>query len=236
MPRPAIRRAFLTGVRDGAPFVLVIVPFGLLFGVVASEAGWDIAQTMAMTVLVIAGASQFTALQLISEQAPVLIVIVTALAVNLRLAMYSASLAPQVGAAPLWQRALLAYVLVDQTYGASVNRAAIQPGMRAGERVAHFFGAAAPIVPVWYGFTWVGAVAGAAIPEALALDFAVPITFIAMVAPMLRTLPHVVAAFVSVAVALALAWLPFSLGLLVAAGLAMVAGALTEAWLEARRA
>ena len=77
--------------------MLVVVPFGMLFGVIAGEAGWSLLQNLAMSVMVIAGASQFTALQLLSENAPTLIVIATALAVNLRLAMYSASLAPYIG-------------------------------------------------------------------------------------------------------------------------------------------
>lgn len=229
------RRAFFQGVRDGAPFVLVVVPFAMLFGVVATEAGWSIAEIMAMTVLVIAGASQFTALQLMAENAPTVIVILTALAVNLRMAMYSASMAPHVGRARLWQRALIAYVLVDQTYGSAMNRYALSPRMSLAEKVAHFFGCATPILPLWYLFTWIGAVAGQAIPDAFALDFAVPITFLAIVGPMLRTLPHVIAAAVSVAAALALAWVPYSLGLLVAATLAMTAGATAEAWLERRR-
>ena len=65
---------------------------------VAAEAGWGLAETMGMTVMVIAGASQFTALQLLSEHAPLVIVIATALAVNLRMAMYSAALSQQVPA------------------------------------------------------------------------------------------------------------------------------------------
>jgi len=234
MPSPSIRWAYLQGVRDGAPFVLVVVPFAMLFGAVATEAGWPLAATMAMSVLVVAGASQFTALQLMVEQAPTLVVIAAALAVNLRLAMYSAALAPQIGSAPLWQRASVAYLLVDQTFGAAVNRYALQPRMSTSEKVAHFFGTATPIFPLWYVFTGVGAVAGAAIPDALALDFAVPIAFISLVAPMLRTTPHVVAAAVSVAVALAFAGLPYSLGLIVAGAVAMLAGAGTELWQERR--
>ena len=234
MRQRPVRRAYLQGVRDGAPFVLVVVPFAMLFGVVATEAGWSIAAIMAMTVLVTAGASQFTALQLLAENAPTLIVILTALAVNLRMAMYSASMAPHVGRAPLWQRALIAYLLVDQTYGSAMNRYALQPRMSTAEKVGHFLGCATPVVPLWYLFTWIGAVAGQAIPDALALDFAVPITFLAIVGPMLRTLPHVVAALVSVAAALGLVWVPYSLGLILAAMLAMAAGAAAELWLERR--
>ncbi|HVL20477.1 MAG TPA: AzlC family ABC transporter permease [Amaricoccus sp.] len=235
MPDPSLRRAFWLGCRDGLPFLLVIVPFGLLFGVVAGEAGWSLAETMAITVLVIAGASQFTAVQLYSDHAPTLIIIVTSLAVNLRMAMYSASLAPYIGAAPRWQRALAAYALTDQSYGAAMNRYAMKTRMNLPQRMAHFFGVALPVCIPWYLSTWAGAVAGAAIPPALALDFAVPVTFLALVGPALRSLPHVAAALVSVVVSLALAWLPYNLWLLVAAVLAMATGALVEAWQERRR-
>ena len=234
MPASPVRRAYFAGLRAGLPFVLVIVPFALVFGVAATEAGWSVAQTMGMTIGVIAGASHFTALQLIADQAPMLVVIATALAVNLRMAMYSASMAPHIGGAPLWQRALAAYVLVDQTYGTAINHYTLNPGLDRREKMAYFFGAVTPVCGPWYGATYVGAVAGAAIPPGFALDFAVPITFIALVAPALRSLPHLAAAFVSVTAALALVSLPFSLGLLVAAVLAMLAGAGVELLLERR--
>jgi 4-azaleucine resistance transporter AzlC len=228
--RTATARAFWLGFRDALPFLIVIVPFGLLFGVVATEAGWRLAETMGMTVMVIAGASQFTALQLLSENAPLLIVIATALAVNLRMAMYSASMSQHVGALPFWKRALVAYTLTDQTFGVATNRFTLQPDASPAWKVAYYLGVSAPVCGPWYLATWLGAVAGGAIPQGLALDFAVPITFIALVAPSLRSLPHLAAAVVSVAVSLALAWLPYNLWLLVAAILAM----LTGAWVEAR--
>jgi predicted branched-subunit amino acid permease len=234
MPNPDVRRAYWRGFRDSLPFLLVIVPFGMLFGVLAAEAGWNLAEITAMSVMVIAGASQFTALQLIEENAPTLIVIATALAVNLRMAMYSASIAPHIGAAPLWRRALAAYFLVDQTYGAAMNRYALSPGMSPAQKLAYFFGCVTPVCLPWYAATWAGAVAGTAIPDALALDFAVPITFLAIVAPALPSLPHLAAAVVSVVVSLALSFLPYSLWLMVAGVAAMLTGAAVEAWQERR--
>lgn len=233
--RQSVWSAFKLGLRQGTPFVVVIIPFGALFGVAAADAGWSLTQSLSMSVLVIAGASQFTALQLLGDGAPLAIVILTALAVNLRLAMYSASLAPLIGAQPFWKRALVAYVLVDQTYGVAVANAETGPPMTQGERVAHFFGATVAICPWWYAASIFGALAGTAIPGWLALDFAVPITFIALFAPMLRSLPHLAAAFVSVAMALALAFVPYNLGLLIAACFAMAAGAGVEILLERRR-
>jgi predicted branched-subunit amino acid permease len=223
------------GVRDGAPFTLVIVPFSLLFGVVGTEAGLHIAETMGFSVLVIAGAAQFTALQLLSDDAPTLIALVSALAVNLRMAMYSASLTPWLGAAPLWQRAIAAYFTVDQSYACAVLKFEQEPRWTVPERMAYFFGVVTPICPLWYVFPLTGALLGNAVPSGLPLDFALPITFLAMIGPMLRTPAHLVAALTSVALALALAWLPYNLGLL-AAGLAgMVAGAQAEVLIERRK-
>jgi predicted branched-subunit amino acid permease len=236
MPSSTAISAFWRGARDSLPFLLVVGPFAMLFGVVATEAGLDLLETFAFSFFVIAGASQFAALQQMSENAPTIVVILTALAVNLRMAMYSASLLPWLGAAPLWQRAIVAYINVDQTYAMSIAEYERNPKMPLPERLAYFFGLATPVAPAWYAMTVVGALAGQRIPEEFALDFALPITFIAVVAPMVRTLPHLAAAATSVLAALALAPLPYNTGLLVAAVLAMAAGAQTELWLERRRA
>ena len=113
--------AYLCGIIGGLPFLLVLLPFGLLFGVLGTEAGLPLSQVMGFSFLVIAGSAQFTALQLMTENAPVLVVLASALAVNLRMAMYSASITPHLGASPLWQRALLSYMLVDQTYAMAMQ-------------------------------------------------------------------------------------------------------------------
>ena len=86
-----LRSSYLTGLRDGAPFVLVIVPFATVFGVLSKSAGLNVLEALAFSVAVLAGAAQFTALQLMQDQAPTLVVLASALAVNLRMAMYSAS-------------------------------------------------------------------------------------------------------------------------------------------------
>jgi predicted branched-subunit amino acid permease len=228
------KSAYRQGILDAAPFILVIIPFATLFGVLAADAGLNVVETMAFSIVVIAGAAQFTALQLMQENVPTVIVLISALAVNLRMAMYSASLTPYIGAAPLWQRALCAYLTVDQSYVVGVSKFEREPDMTVPERVGYFLGAVTPIVPLWYGFTLVGALLGAQVPDSWALDFAIPITFLAMIAPMFRTAAHVVAALVAVVVALLAAGVPYSLGLIIAGIAGMMAGAQTEIWLERR--
>ena len=236
MTRATPKWYFWKGVRDGAPFILVAGPFGMLFGILATEAGFQLLETMTFSVSVFAGASQFTALQLMHEEAPTIIVLISALAVNLRVAMYSASLTPYLGAAPLWQRACAAYLVVDQSYALSITKFETEPDMTTPQRLAYFFGTNGVVAPTWYLATLVGALMGSRIPESWALDFVMPVAFLAMIAPMLRTPPHLIAALTASIMALAAAGLPFNLGLIVAGFCGMVAGAQAELVMDRRKA
>ena len=235
MTTETTKSVYWQGVRDGAPFILVIVPFSLLFGVVATEAGLNVFETLTFSVLALGGAAQFAALQLLTDGAPTVIALISALAVNLRMAMYSASLTPWLGEARLGQRALAAYFTVDQSYACAIVKFEQNPGWDIPRRLSYFFGVVTPICPLWYMFTLVGALLGTAIPAGLALDFALPITFLAMIGPMLRTPAHLAAAFVSVTCALVFAVLPYNLGLLVAGLAGIMTGARIEVLLERRK-
>lgn len=234
MPASTPKSVFWRAFRHGLPFMLVVAPFAMLFGVVATEAGLPLLETMGFSVLVIAGAAQFAALQQMVDGAPTLVVLATAFAVNLRMGMYSAALVPHLGPAPLWQRALVAYLNFDQTYAMSMLEYERRPEAPAAEKVAYFLGVAFPTATSWFASTAIGALLGSRIPEGAGLDFALPVTFLAMIGPMLRTPAHVAAALVSVAAALAFMWMPYNLGLLIAAALAMVTGAQVELWSERR--
>jgi predicted branched-subunit amino acid permease len=236
MTSSTTKSAYWQGVRDGAPFILVACPFAMLFGVLATEAGLNVFETMAFSIVVIAGAAQFTALQLMTENVPTVIVLASALAVNLRMAMYSASLTPFIGAARLWQRAIAAYFLVDQSYACSIVKYETEPGMTLPARMAYFFGTITFVCPSWYIFTLVGALIGEQISAEIPLDFALPITFLALITPMLRTAAHVVAAVVAIFVALLAVDVPYNLGLIIAGFAGMLSGAQTELWLDRKAA
>ncbi len=200
----------------------------MLFGVVATEAGLSVAETLWFSSLVIAGASQFTAIQLMIENAPVWIVLTAALGVNLRMAMYSASLQPHLGSAPFWQRALIGYLNVDASYALGMQRYEDAPDWPVREKVGFFCGTMLFMFPLWILGTYVGAVAGDALPETFQLDIAMPIMFLALVGPMLKTLAHLAAAVTSIIGAMAFSFLPSGIGILVAALLAMAVGAEIE--------
>lgn len=228
-------QCFRHGMVQSLPFQLVIVPFGMLFGVVAMEAGLDIAQVMGFSVLVLAGASQFTAVQLLSDNAPTFVIILSGLAVNLRMAMYSASLVPWLREASPGQKGWIAYMLIDQSYALSIQHYERHPRLSLRQRLSYFFGTATALCVPWMISSWAGAMLGNAIPDDIALDFAMPITFLAMIAPMLRTPAHLTACFVAIVGSLLFAGLPSGTGLLIAAPLGMAAGALVEKMTETRR-
>lgn len=220
--------AFAAGVVVGLPFLIVLVPFGLVFGVAAVKAGLDFWQVVGFSTVVLAGASQIIALQLMVEQAPLLIILISALAVNLRLAMYSAALVPWFGQASLGLRAAIAYALIDQTFALSLKQFEDNPRMTLGQRAAYFFGSALVLAATWPVFTGLGASLGQAIPPEYALDFAVPIAFLSMIAPGLRSVPHLVTAVVAFTLAALLRGLPYGTGLLIASIVAMIVGAEVE--------
>lgn len=228
-------RAFKKGIIASLPFLLMVGPFGMLFGVVATEAGMTVLQSMVMTSVVVAGAAQFSAVQILNDGQAFYIAVLTGLAVNMRMAMYSASIAKYVGEAPIYKRALLSYLMVDQTYALGVSKYEQEPDMSINEKLGYFYGTAFLIFPTWFITSYIGIIVGAAIPPEYALDFAIPVAFLAIVAPNLRSIPHIVAAVVSVIIALILQDIPYNLWLMIAAVIAMIAGAQTEKWLEARK-
>jgi predicted branched-subunit amino acid permease len=222
------KSAYWKGVRDGAPFILVAGPFATLFGVVATEAGLNLFEVLSFSVVVIAGAAQFTALELMQKEAPTIIVLISALAVTLRVAMYSAALTPYLGNAPLWQRVIISYLLVDQSYALSHAKFDAEPNMSIPERTAYYFGTCTLVMIAWFSFSYLGATVGTLMPANIPLDFALPIAFLSMIAPMIRSLPHLAAATTAIVVSLLCIAVPYSLGLIIAGIAGMAAGSVTE--------
>ena len=192
-----------------------VVPFGLIYGALAVRLGVPSAIAQAMSAVIFAGSAQFIALPLIAGAAPGLVVVLTVLVVNLRHALYSASMAPHLRPLPRGWKALLAYFLADEAYAVAIAR--YQAGGDPRHKHAFFLGSGLMLWLAWQASTAVGILIGAQVPAGWSLDFAMPLTFIAMVVPMIRTRAHGLAALVAgVSGALAIG-LPYKLGLLLAA-------------------
>lgn len=218
------RRAGLrAGMIASLPIIPATVPFGFIFGAVAAEAGLDLVQAGTMAALVVAAASQLAAVQMLSDGAPVAVIVLTGAVINLRLAMYSASLLPHLQGATLLERTLIPMVLHDQAYAVSIARYRERREGPAA-RVAFFLGAGAVSSALWLVAVVAGFAGGTRLPEGI--EFFIPIAFLALAAPMLRDRPSMAAAATAVAVAVALRHLPYSGGLFIASAAGIGVGML----------
>lgn len=208
------------GIRDMAPLVLGIAPFGLVAGIAAVEAGLSPVQAVGLSVVVFAGASQLAALELLGVDAPLAVVVVTAVVINLRMVMYSASIAPYFREFAARWKAPFAYILTDQAYALSIAR------FRRSDpdRRAYYLGVAVTLWVVWQIATVAGVVVGTGVPDAWGLEFAVPLVFLALLVPAMEDRTTSMAAAVGGAVALATGGLALNLGLLVGATAGVAAG------------
>ncbi len=223
---PTTQKEFFHGVKDELPLLLGVVPFGMIYGILALGAGLSEAEAQAMSVVVFAGSAQFMLAQLVGSGTPALVMIVTGFVINLRHALYSASVAPHVRKlSPLW-KGILAYLLTDEAYAIAITRY----HKKDGSPLKHwyFFGVGLTLWASWQISTAIGVYLGTQFPESWPLDFTLALTFIALVVPALKDRPSVLAAISAGAVALLTAGLPYKLNLIVAAIVGIIAGLWSE--------
>ena len=229
-----VKRNFIEGARAEAPILIGVFPFGLIYGALAVNSGLSTAAAQLMSSILFAGSAQFITAQLFSEDTPALVMILTIAVVNLRHILYSASLAPHLKDLSLRWKVLLSYLLTDEAYAPSI----LHYEKEGLARFKHWFllGAGVSLWLLWQLSTAIGVFWGASIPENISLDFALPLTFIAMLVPALKKIPMVAAALSAGVVALLAYSLPYKLGLILAALTGILVGALLEGRQSAREA
>lgn len=217
---------FWEGVRSEIPLLIGVFPFGMIYGALALNSGLSPAAAQLMSSIVFAGSAQFITAQLVHENTPGFVIVLTIAVVNLRHMLYSASLAPYTASLSTRWKALLSYFLTDEAYAPTILHYE-KEGMGLQ---AHWFwlGAGLALWLTWQVSTALGIFLGAAIPESWSLDFALPLTFIAMVVPVLKDRPAIAAALSAGAVALVAFALPYRLGLILAALVGILVGTLLE--------
>lgn len=220
------RRNFIEGVRAEVPLLIGVFPFGMIYGALALNAGLSNAAAQMMSSIVFAGSSQFITTQLVHDNTPGLVIILTIAVVNLRHMLYSASLAPYLKELSLRWKVLLSYLLTDEAYAPSILYFE-KEGLQTHK---HWFllGAGFSLWFNWQVSTAIGIFLGAAIPESWSLDFALPLTFIAMVVPVLKKQPMIAAALSAGITAIFAYSLPFKLGLILAAIVGIIVGTILE--------
>ena len=220
------QKSFWAGVRAELPLLIGVAPFGMIYGVLALSAGLTPVPAQMMSSIVFAGSAQFITAQLVRDAVPGLVIALTIAVVNLRHMLYSASVAPYMRALPMRWKVLLSYLLTDEAYAVTIlyyEQEDTNPG-------GHWFflGAGLTLWTSWQISTAIGILLGATLPESWPLDFALPITFIAIIMPALKDRPAIAAALSAGVVALLAYSLPYKLGLMLAGLVGIVIGTFLE--------
>jgi 4-azaleucine resistance transporter AzlC len=218
------------GMIDISPLVLAAAPFGILYGALAQASGLSIATTMAMSILVFAGASQFVAVNLLLASAPIIMIIAATFIVNLRHLMYGAHLMEYVKHLSRSLRAIMAFWLTDEAYAVMADRT-----RRSYDRSSlhyYYLGAALFMYLNWQTCSYIGFELGLQLsdPMAWGLDFAMVVAFIGVIVPLLKKPPMWICATTAFVSSLFSREWPYQSGLifsiLIAITLAMIASKL----------
>ena len=226
LTNPRARAAYLSGVRDTLLVAPSYLPFGLVCGVASVNAGMTTGASLALPAIVYAGSAQAVLLQFIQSNASLWVAILSGCVINLRLAVYSAAMAAKVRRLGKPQRMLVAAFLVDNTFAFMQARERSHPHDK--HLIAYYAGTTTVFWSGWLLFCAIGIFAGNVVPTSWQLDFAIPLSFIAIAATSIRTIPMGVSALVGGAASVLLFSLPLKLGLIAACGVGLLAGLLTE--------
>tara|TARA_B100000963_G_scaffold316608_1_gene296545 strand:- start:5637 stop:6332 length:696 start_codon:yes stop_codon:yes gene_type:complete len=208
-------KIFLKGVIDVSPLMIPVVPFGLIFGVLAIDVGFTPLETMGMSLIIFGGASQIVLLQLFSGGASSLVIISSVGAVNSRHLLYGAVVSEHLSDLKLIWKIIISYFLIDQAFARSNE---YFKKNKDENKYFHLVGGGATCWIIWQSTTFFGIILGAAIPEKLGLSFAIPLTFLALLINDFRKLINVVVIIVSGFVAtLGYNLIPFKAYVIVAA-------------------
>jgi len=225
---PDSRAAFFDGAREVAIIAPSYLPFALVCGVAAVNAGLVLPAALALPGLVYGGSSQAVLTQFLQGASALWVAVLSGLVVNLRMVVYSAAMAPRLRHLSLPRRLLGAAFLVDNVFAFMEQRKIDKPTESNNQLLAYYAGMTCVLWPAWMVFCIIGSLAGSVIPASWQLDFAIPLAFIATLATTVRSLPLLAAAVGGGVASVVLFALPLKFGLIAACLLGMLAGLVVE--------
>jgi 4-azaleucine resistance transporter AzlC len=217
---------FFSGVKTVLPLMIGVLPFGMIYGILAIGAGLPPSTAQAMSAIIFAGSSQFIFAQLYALGIPSIINVLTVGVLNLRHGLYSASIAPYLQKLPNRWKWVLAYLLTDEAYAVTINHYQQDGNLR--NKHWFYLGSGLTLWTTWQLSTAAGIFLGTSIPASWSLDFTLALTFIAIVAPALKDRSSIGAALSAGVAAVILFNLPLKLGLLAASLVGILVGLAIE--------
>lgn len=205
------------------PLLVGLIPFAVSTGIYGTEKGFTVYESVILSLIVFAGASQVAMMDLLAQSAPIWIVVATALLINLRFMVFSAALSPYTQETPFWLRPFLAYTLVDYMF------ILISADSNKTDKSYEWAGVGIMVMVFWHGSVWAGAYFGDVIPAYLSLEYALPVLFLFFGVNMLKNKARMVTAGVTVVSIIGLyPIMPLGSGLMTSIILGAIAGIVTK--------
>jgi predicted branched-subunit amino acid permease len=209
---------FAAGARAMVPWLAGVTPFGLVIGVSAAQADIPTLAGWLTGPAIYAGSSQVAAIEMLDAGTAPIVVVITALVINLRLILYSGAIAAHWRGTPRWWRAVAAYLLIDPSFAVGIDRYQ-RPG-DGTDAHRYYLGGAITLWIAWLLAIGAGATLGAQLPAALHLEFVIPLYLVGEIVPKLGDRATRRAALTAAAVAVVAISAPLHIGVV----LAIVAG------------
>jgi len=206
--------------------------FGMICGAATVAAGVPKAAAIAMTLLVYAGTMQLAAVQLATTGAPLAVIAIAALIINLRFAIFGLSISGYFKGLPARVRALLAYSLSDNSYAQAITHFTLHPD--ASGRGAYYTGVTIAVWSAWNVAAIAGVFLGAAFPREWQIEFTVSLTLLALAVANARDRSGAFAGLAACVTAVLSAGLPYRIGLILGAGAGVAAGLIADAWIRSQ--
>jgi predicted branched-subunit amino acid permease len=215
----ADRRDIAAGARAMVPWLVGIVPFGLVIGLSAAQAEIPTLAGWLTGPLIYSGSAQVATIEMLDAGGAPIVVVVAALIINIRLILYSATMARHWRGTPWWWRFVAAYLLIDPSFAVGLD--GYERLADRGRAHAHYVGGAVLLWASWLAAIGVGATIGAGLPTWLHLEFVIPLFLVGEAVPKLASpaLRRAILAAATVAVLALSAPLHLGIALAIAAGI-----------------
>jgi predicted branched-subunit amino acid permease len=215
------RADFLKGAKAISPLIAGVSPFGMIYGVTAANTGLSDITSILMSVIIFAGSAQIALVDLLKDNASVFTILATVFLINLRMAMYGASISGYIRGDNIFIRMFSAYFLTDQAFAISIGKFTEDKQVC---RIPFYLGGAITLWVAWQISTVIGVLLGKTLPKGLSLEFAIPLTFLAVTVPFLKEKYFVVTALVTGIIMILTRNLPYHLGFFIAVFSGIFAG------------
>ena len=225
LKKKALSYIVLKGFLDMLPLSLAVLPWGVLCGSLAIQRDFTPVEALLMPLLVFAGSAQLVAIELIASNVPLATILLTTFIISSRHFLYGLALRDKLkGLSSRW-RLSLGFLLTDELFALSTAVRSLKGKLR----LVYGLAAGGSFYFFWLLWNIIGIIAGSYLPDLteVGLDFAIAVTFIALVIPTITNIPAVVTVIVAGVFSVIFKLMNWELGLIVASVLAMFCGYIT---------